>query len=138
MVLFPWPGYTIVSSGKIINFFVIEFIISSKFPVGVSVLPHVPLNKVSPENNNFSSSQYKHELPEVCPGVCKTLNSNSPKCNKSPSSILASASTVNPPIPIYDVKLISEFNRFSADFLSVIICPPYLCFNSFTPPIWSP
>jgi len=26
-------------------------------PVGTSVLPHVPLNKVSPENKQFSFSQ---------------------------------------------------------------------------------
>ena len=85
-----FSGYTIVSSGNIINFFVIEFITSSKFPVGTSVLPQVPLNNVSPENNNFSSSQYKQEPPEVCPGVCITLNSRFPKCIKSPSSTLES------------------------------------------------
>ena len=65
IVLFPCPVYTIVSSGNIINFFVIEFIISSKFPVGTSVLPHVPLKRVSPENSNFSDSQYRHEPPDV-------------------------------------------------------------------------
>ena len=42
------------------------------------------------ENNNFSSSQYKQEPPEVCPGVCITLNSRFPKCIKSPSSTLES------------------------------------------------
>ena len=46
-----------VSSGKIINLFVIDSIICLKSPVGKSVLPHVPLNKVSPENKQFSFSQ---------------------------------------------------------------------------------
>ena len=67
---------------------------SLKSPVGTSVLPHVPLKSVSPENNNPSDSQYKHEPPDVWPGVCNTLNSKFPKCIKSPSSTLASTSIV--------------------------------------------
>ena len=48
-----------------INLFVIDEIISSKLLVGKSVLPHAPLNNVSPENNIFSSSQYNEILPHV-------------------------------------------------------------------------
>ena len=105
---------------------VIEFITSSKFPVGTSVLPQVPLNNVSPENNNFSSSQYKQEPPEVCPGVCITLNSRFPKCIKSPSSTLESTWITNPSSPIYVVKLILGSNKFSAVFLCANIFPPFL------------
>ena len=43
--------------------FVIEVIISSKSPVGTSVLPQVPLNNVSPENTKFCSFfQWKNAL----------------------------------------------------------------------------
>ena len=49
-----------------------EDIISSKLLVGKSILPHEPLNRVSPENNIFSCSQYNDILPQVCPGVCIT------------------------------------------------------------------
>ena len=73
---------------------------SAKLLVGRSVLPHVPLNSVSPENNSFSFSQYKHVPPFVCPGVCITLNSMFPICIRSPSSTLESASSVISSIPI--------------------------------------
>ena len=137
MVDLPCPGYTIVSSGKTNNLFIIESIISSKLDVGKSVLPQAPENNVSPENKQHSFSQYKDELPFVCPGVCITLNSKSPKCSKSLSSILESAYNSISGISIYSDKfMVLSFNPILSN-LCIKIFPPHLFFNSFTPPIWS-
>ena len=48
------------------------------FPFRRYQIGKVPLNNVSPENNNPSFSQYNEVEPFVCPGVCITLNSRLP------------------------------------------------------------
>ena len=85
----PWPENTLVSSGRVMRFVLMDRRSVVRSPPGKSVLPMDPANSASPVKTIPCSS--KLMPPGVWPGVCSTLSDTSPAVMMSPCLTYRSA-----------------------------------------------